>query len=148
MENILHSQWSLYIHDLMSEDWTINGYKKILTIETIEDFHILFNNLHKIVNNYYYFLMRDDYLPLWENNNGGAWSFRIPKDNTLKFFKDISIYTIGETICENPLNIIGITTSPKEKFNTIKIWTINSCGKFIYDKNRNIDFKVAQYKKW
>jgi hypothetical protein len=149
---LLNTSWSLYIHDIMSDDWSLDGYKKILTIESISEFHIMFNNLTEIINNKYYFIMRDDHLPLWEDENnskGGCWSFRIIKKDVYNFCKELATYVIGETISNNPLNIIGISTSPKEKFTTIKLWTKTNDNKIILiDKSKNIDFTKAIYKPW
>ena len=153
MENKLKTNWNLYFHDLNSEDWTLSAYDKLITIETIEDYHIVFNNI-KDWNDGLYYLMREGYPPIWEdkvNKDGGGWTFKILKNNINKFWTDITSYCIGETIMNMNMNdnsITGISLSPKYKYTTVRIWSNDSTGnitKFITDKNINIDFKETLF---
>ena len=78
-EHLLKSVWTLYYHDLNSIKWNLEDYQKLITIESLEDFSIVYNNI-KDWNDGLYYLMRDDYPPIWENElnkNGGGWTFKI-----------------------------------------------------------------------
>ena len=74
-----------------------------------------------------FFLMKDDILPLWEdekNINGGCWSYKIPKKDSYSSWIEIAIDVCGEYLISNEnSNIInGISISPKKNFCIIKIW--------------------------
>ena len=80
----LNSKWTLWYHH-QKDNWKLEGYRKIFTIETINDYWSLFKNLHIIggISKLQYFFMREDVTPLWEdpkNRYGGCWSIKITKD--------------------------------------------------------------------
>lgn len=152
-EHKLNSTWSLYYHPFNSVDWSINGYTKLLTLETIEDYHIMNNYINKDKNmeEGMYYLMRDPYIPVWEhelNVNGGGWTFKQLKSDIHKFWTGLSSYIVTESISSEPLNIVGISTSPKTTFTTIRIWNknINSSTKgFVCDQKRNVNFSQSRF---
>jgi hypothetical protein len=145
--NQLNNSWTLYYHDFDSIDWTINGYTKLLVINTVEDYSIMMNLVNDW-NNGLYYLMRDPYVPIWEdplNENGGGWTIKILKQNVSSTFYNITAHAIGETICntlENSMNIVGISISPKTKFTTIRIWTKLSDGNI---DNFTINFNETRF---
>jgi len=123
----LNDKWICLFHDVNNENWNISSYQQLIILDTIEDFLILCNNI-KNINNGMYYLMRQGFPPIWDhekNIDGGGWTFRVDKKLAHEFWEKLACYCIGETICKDPENIIGISISPKVRFVTIRIWTKN-----------------------
>jgi hypothetical protein len=135
----LNTNWVIWYHSPSDKSWTIDSYKSILEIETIEDYLVLKNswtNCLPTVNEGMFFVMRkfDNgkvILPQWEdvnNKNGGYWSFKVDNTQAQEVWCKLCSYTIGETVCnklEDQLTINGISISPKKTFCIIKIWNSN-----------------------
>ena len=64
----LNSKWTLWYHH-QKDNWKLEGYRQIYTVETIKDFWSLFKNLHIIggISKLQYFFMRENITPLWED---------------------------------------------------------------------------------
>ncbi|KAI9816864.1 MAG: hypothetical protein M1827_001509 [Pycnora praestabilis] len=81
--------------------------------------------------------------PIWEdprNEHGGSWTFRIPKDFSLDFFKEVMLMGIGETlqeVVEKGDDICAIGMSIRFNSNLITIW--NRRG----DNQKSIDAILA-----
>jgi len=119
----LRNKWCLWFHELFNNDWSIESYKKLYTFDNIAEFWILYNNI-KSLNNGMYFLMKNDILPIYEdinNINGGYWSIKIPNDESLKIWTDLSIELIRGNLDKKNI-VSGLTISYKKKFYIIKIW--------------------------
>lgn len=158
----LNSKWSLYFHEAFNNDWGKDSYKLVYTISTVKEFWRLINNLPKF-QIYFLFFMRESHSPIWESkeNDGSGWIYKIPKKNDytrfnltssadnqvqpygFTLFVDLLLYVIGETICDNPERIIGISISPKKEETTIRIWDTETskplvfCDKFDIDDIKN-----------
>ena len=139
--------WTLWYHHERN-NWSINGYKNIYTVNTVKNFWNLYNNWDKIggVNNKHYFLMRNDTLPIWEdknNINGGCWSFKISEKKSKELWEDLSKYIVTENISTTPEEITGISICLKKNyFSVIKIWNKNSTNNSLSLINEHI------LKKW
>ena len=120
MDTKFKNTWNIWFHHT-KDDWSINGYRKIYTIETIEDFWKLYNNWNKLggINSKHFFIMKNDITPMWEDNEnkkGGCWSFKIQEKESSKLWEELSLYLVSETISKiddefsiNQLDSIGIT---------------------------------------
>ena len=119
----LENSWNLWYHELFNNDWSIESYKKLYTFNNIAEFWLLYNNFISLDNGMF-FLMKNDILPIYEdknNINGGYWSIKIPNNEILKIWFDLSIELIRGNL--DTKNIIsGLTISYKKKFYIIKIW--------------------------
>jgi len=143
----LNNKWCLWFHDPLDNNWKIESYKGIHTIDTIESYWNLYSFLNnKIIENSMLFLMRENIDPLWEhkeNINGGCWSLKIPKGNMFDIWNNISIALLCESISnEDTININGISISPKKNFCIIKFWTnknINNIKNLNAIKNLSYD---------
>ena len=143
----LNSKWKLWFHDPLDNNWKLESYKDIYTIDSIESYCKLYSFLNnKIIENSMLFLMRDTIDPLWEhkeNISGGCWSLKIPKGKIFEIWSNISIALICESISnEDSININGISISPKKNFCIIKIWTnknINNIKNLNTIKNLSYD---------
>jgi len=125
----LYDKWTLWSHLPHDVDWTVNSYKKIVTIDSVEAIITLCETLpEKMISNCMLFLMRKDILPLWEddkNKNGGCFSYKISNKNVASVWKKLSYSLVGESLTEDRKlrpTITGITISPKKNFCIIKVW--------------------------
>jgi len=128
----LHDHWTLWAHLPHDTNWSVSSYKEILTVNTVEDTLMLFENLPEIIiKNCMLFLMRKGIQPIWEdkqNKSGGCFSYKINNRNVAYSWKNLSYVLLGETLTTKELSkhINGITISPKKNFCIIKIW-LSTC---------------------
>ena len=127
--HVLHDKWTLWAHLPHDTDWSVNSYKEIDTLSTMEDAIALCETLpEKMVKNCMLFLMRDGVKPTWEdprNRNGGCFSYKVNNKTVGSAWKSLSYVLVGETLSPNPRlvsSITGITTSPKKNFCIVKVW--------------------------
>ena len=118
----LNSKWVIWYHD-RGNDWTMNGFRKIHEIDSIESFWDVYLKLSNyIILKGMFFLMRKGIEPRWEteqNINGGCWSFKINKKDAFISWLYLSIYTCSEILTQNTENsnlVNGISISPKKIF--------------------------------
>ena len=117
------NKWCLWFHELFNNDWSIESYKKLYTFDNIAEFWMLYNNI-KSLNNGMYFLMKNDILPIYEDNdniNGGYWSIKIPNDDSLRIWSELSVELVRGNLDKKNI-VSGLTISYKKKFYIIKIW--------------------------
>ena len=150
--NNLNSNWVLWFHDPLDNNWKLESYKKIACITSIEDYWNTFNFINNnIIENSMLFLMREGIDPLWEhekNVNGGCWSLKIEKGNIQPIWNQISLYLCSENISGNSeIEINGISISPKKNFCIIKIWNNKNNDKIEnLKKIENISYEGIIYK--
>ena len=128
----LDNSFTLWLHNIFDNDWSINGYKKIYTFNTLEDGISLIENIdNELVEKTMLFLMKNSIKPIWEdhkNYNGGCFSYKINNINVSDVWKIMNYRLIGNTINENEnivKNITGLSISPKKTYCIIKIWFAN-----------------------
>ena len=127
--HILKDKWTLWAHLPHDIDWSIQSYKKIFTVTTVEEAIAITETLPEVlVKNCMLFIMREGIKPVWEdpkNRNGGCFSYKITNKSVYEVWKDMSYVLMGETISDY-VNfsscVTGITISPKKNFCIIKIW--------------------------
>jgi len=129
----LYNDWNMWAHLPHDTDWSLSSYKKIITLETIEDSLMLLENFPEVmVKNCMLFLMRNGIQPTWEDENnkqGGCFSYKITNRNVASCWKNLSYVLLGETLTKPEFSkyINGITISPKKNFCIIKIW-LSTCN--------------------
>jgi translation initiation factor 4E len=127
----LSEKWILWYHHINDNDWSEESYKKVMEINSLQDFWIL-NKSIKTVNAGMFFLMREHIFPRWEDINnidGGHWTFRITKKDTDLLWNKLQCYLIGNTLVkdvEMMKEINGISISPKISNCIFKIWIRDS----------------------
>lgn len=128
----LYDKWTLYAHLPHDTDWSIDSYKCLMTIQTIEEGIALIETLPEVmIKNCMLFLMRKNIKPIWEdekNRKGGCFSYKVSNKNVFRAWKNLCYLMFGETISKNNdfLSCVnGITISPKKNFCIIKIWMKN-----------------------
>lgn len=130
----LNSYWTVWVHKINSNDWTLSGYQKIYVINSIGSFWRFFNNF-QLLNTYQnqIFIMREEVAPIWEDVNnkfGGICSVKIDSiqkgmktDLSTEVLVLISLLIMNETFVANSKNINGISYSVKKRSSLIKVWT-------------------------
>jgi hypothetical protein len=104
----------------------------------VEDFWTFYNNLRTVAFDMF-FLMREGHPPSWEhesNIRGGGLSFRVPNKDIDNMWLITSMLLIGETICQCPEEVVGLSVSPKSKNTTIRVWYRNQ------DRLRDIEHSL------
>lgn len=148
MDTKFKNTWNIWFHHT-KDDWSIDGYRKIYTIETISDFWKLYNNWDKLggINSKHFFIMKNDITPMWEdeeNKNGGCWSFKIQEKEASKLWEELSLYLVSETISKIDDDIQGLSIClKKNNHSIIKIW--NKDTKNNNNKNINDDIINKYY---
>jgi hypothetical protein len=130
--NLLSDKWTLWAHLPHDTDWSINSYKKIYTMQTVQETIAVTETLPDIlVKNCMLFIMRDGVKPIWEdpkNRDGGCFSYKIPNKNVYDVWKELTYVVVGNSVSANSSfvnSVVGITISPKKNFCIIKIWMSN-----------------------
>jgi hypothetical protein len=125
----LADKWTMWAHLPHDIDWSIDSYKKIYTIGSVEGAIAITETLPEVlVKNCMLFIMREGIKPIWEdpkNRNGGCFSYKIANKNVYEVWRDISFALVGGSISTQASfvsNVTGITISPKKNFCIIKIW--------------------------
>lgn len=130
-ERRLDDDWILWYHlpHPFETDWSMNGYKKIDDINTVEKTVGIVQILpNQLVQTCMLYLMRSNVKPLWEdahNRKGGCFSYQIPNNSVVPVWTKMTYALVGNTLTSNEQcmkSINGISVSPKKKFCIIKIW--------------------------
>ncbi len=128
----LKHSWTIYAHLPNIVDWSINSYKKIMTIGTVEDMIAVSRGIpEKMVKNCMLFIMKKNINPTWEdknNKNGGCFSYKILNKNVARAWSELTYRIVGNSISNEATfvkSVTGITISPKKNFCIIKIWMSN-----------------------
>lgn len=153
ISDTLQSSWNLYFHDPFNNNWDKKSFYNIYTINNINEFWDLFNSIKKFMNTGMFFLMRNNIIPLWEeeeNKNGGYISYKIKNSSFITEIEEILIKLLSEkTLKDNYIkdyNIVnGISISPKKHFSIVRIWLKNM--KYNDLKYFNVDPEITFIKK-
>ena len=131
MDSKFENEWKIWYHN-SKEDWTINGYKQLYNIKTIQDYWKLYNNWDKLngINSKHFFIMKNNITPIWEdpqNKHGGCWSFKINDNMAQELWDDLSLQLVTENLSSLKNDIVGLSAClKKNNFSVIKIWNKNS----------------------
>ncbi|KAL7754079.1 eukaryotic translation initiation factor 4E [Sorochytrium milnesiophthora] len=129
----LNGKWTLFYtspQKAKSVSWK-DLVKNIMTIESVEDFWGLYNNIPKIEELAFssdYNLFREGIFPEWEdqrNREGGKWVWAIPASQTEKLsngWLNSCLFCIGE-VFEDVNEVCGVVASVRPKGHKICLWT-------------------------
>ena len=122
----LPDEWTVWIHSITSDDWTPNSYKKLFTINNLNNFWEFFGNLDKLdFSKQTFYIMRSSSSPQWEhetNRDGGICSLRIYKSKALELMEQLAITILNDSFSHKPDDINGISFCSKLNWCIIKIW--------------------------
>jgi translation initiation factor 4E len=146
----LNTEWSLWTSvktdtNKKVENW-MDTVKNIITVNSIEDFWGVFNNIPKASELNYpfdYYFFRKDIQPMWEdpaNIHGGKMTLMFKKTCDAEFIDKVWLYTVLGCIGEQfEDNICGIALNIRKHQDRINVW-INT------DKEENIKKLGLQWK--
>jgi hypothetical protein len=148
--DLLDSSWTIYYHHNDNQDWTINGYKKIETITSIQEYYAFIKTIPKIKG--ILFIMREDVLPLWEdskNKNGGAFTLFFSDDEYHEYLERTSTYMLAEQLVSGRntnKNITGLSITSKHNSYSLKIWINDNKVARNLQFNKSLLFAKLSYK--
>ena len=125
--HLTSNRWSLWFHKINDKSWTLDSYKKIADIDSIEKYKYYYSKIESFVSGMF-FLMKNDIIPLWEdknNINGGIVTYKVPKKLVLNIWEELTMAIIGNSLTEKIEDhkfVNGISISPKINNCIIKIW--------------------------
>lgn len=129
----LFDKWTLWAHLPHDTNWSMESYRQIHTIESVENVVALVEHLpDALVRNCMLFMMREGIQPTWEdprNRNGGCFSYKVTNKLVPTTWRNLMMLTACETAATQEhvsKDITGITISPKKNFCIVKIW-MGSC---------------------
>lgn len=143
----LSNTYNIWYHHF-KEDWSINGYKHIYSINNGINFWKLYNNWDLIggILCKQFFIMKNDVKPIWEddsNKNGGCWSFKIFENQANELWEELSTLFVTDNLLKNSDECVGLSIClKKNNYCVIKIWNTNSLNNSMKNINKNI------LKKW
>lgn len=130
--------WTLWSHNIYEKKWTIDTYNKIkIFFKDNYSLHIKENNT--------YFLMKEDILPIWEDEshkNGGIWSFKIKNKMDKSIWHKIVNNVISGNFFKHIENVNGISYHPKKNIDIFKIWASDTENIYLKKKIDFADKKV------
>ncbi|CDS06777.1 hypothetical protein LRAMOSA09302 [Lichtheimia ramosa] len=150
----LHNSWTLWFDNphkkANTASWSQN-LKEIVTVETVEDFWGVYNNIAKVNHlesnsNYHFF--KKGIRPEWEdpaNAEGGKFSIQFPRNRTgemiNKYWLDMLLAMIGEQFAHEH-EICGAVISVRKVFFRLALWIRSS------DRNETTETLGRQIKEF
>ncbi|ORZ01250.1 translation initiation factor eIF 4e-like domain-containing protein [Syncephalastrum racemosum] len=134
----LHNSWTLWFDNpgkkASVSSWSQN-LKEIVTLETVEDFWGVYNNIAKVnhldTNSNYHFFKKG-IRPEWEdpaNTNGGKFSIQFPRartgDKINEYWLNLLLAMIGEQF-EHEHEVCGAVISVRKVFFRVAMWIRSS----------------------
>lgn len=122
-EHKLTKEWSLWLRSHEEKSWDINTYKKVYTMNTIEEYWALHNNIRRVQD--MMFLMKEDIVPVFEdekNKNGGQITIVTSLKEMLNVYHDLSSLILTNNLCNQMENINGVSLSTRGSKALLKIW--------------------------
>jgi len=146
----LATKWTFWLDSQKSkftskEDYEA-GLQVIFCVETVQEFWSVFNNIptpSRLSNRVSYHLMRQNRKPLWEdkeNENGGIYTYRCPKDKTNTVWQELCLAAIGEqfSVIDGD-DVVGISVQSRDGVqDLVQIWNSNPSE----EAQKSIDEKV------
>jgi translation initiation factor 4E len=123
----LKNKWILWFHKVNDNNWNIESYIKVFEIKTYYDILFIIKEIDNITSGMF-FLMKENIIPIFEdehNVNGGYWSLRITKKESIEYWERLIYYICIDSITTDEKyeeKINGISISPKINNCIFKIW--------------------------
>jgi hypothetical protein len=142
--------WTMWYHDIKSNDWSKSSYIRMGDISTIKEFWMYYNNIPDMTFSCF-FLMKKGIFPEWteeSNIDGGRWSFVIQNDIVMDSWLELSMGVIGNYLFsrEDIERINGIELQRYPKSGTIKIWNNDGNPELKFQTNiSNLEIEEAKY---
>lgn len=124
--------WSLYFHDPYNQDWTYQSYVRVCDVCEFSVMSQISDYIGDRISKGMFFLFRESVFPCWDdpsNIDGGSLSFKVPMEDSNRFWKDLTDKMLREEIVLEKYRdsydfdvVTGISISPKKNFCIVKIW--------------------------
>ncbi|KAI9292995.1 translation initiation factor eIF4e [Neoconidiobolus thromboides FSU 785] len=107
----------------------------ICTVKTVQEFWSAYNNIispEHLQNRNSIHFFKKGVKPIWEdpkNENGGSWSYRMPKDQSVKIWPELLMLCVGRILDEaftQGDSLIGVSISSRWNLDIIQIWNFSS----------------------
>lgn len=125
----LNTEWSLWMSTKIKSDNWLDTIKNVITVNSVEDFWGVFNNIPEAANLNFpfdYYLFRKDILPMWEddaNKSGGKMTVTFKKICDPDYFNRVWLYTVLGCIGEQfDDNICGAVLNIRKHQDRVNIW--------------------------
>ena len=133
-ETWLNDVWSVYFHDPEDNSWTLDSYKRLGDVASVEDLRSIVEATGPVAHSGMFFAMREHVFPCWDDVNnidGGCLSIKVPMESAREVWEEILKRAVGETLVIradkwNSLN--GVSISPKRGFSIVKFWMSDADG--------------------
>jgi translation initiation factor 4E len=129
----LQNRWTVWYHRMDEMSWEKESYIKIYEFDSVVDFYKFKNSIVNYLPSFfngYYFFMKDDILPIWEdpnNKKGGSWNIKVQKQDLFTYLDEILLSLVSnEVLMHYNHTITGISIVPKRYNAIIKIWNNNN----------------------
>ena len=123
----LKNKWVLWFHKVNDNNWSIESYTKVYEMLTYYDILFVIKEIDNITSGMF-FIMKEGIIPIFEDNhniNGGYWSLRISKKDSMDYWEKLLYYICVDSITINEnyeTKINGISVSPKINNCIFKVW--------------------------
>ncbi len=124
----LEGVWSFYFHDPDDNDWTLESYKRLGDVSSVEEMWNVLRATTKHSQAGMFFVMREHVFPCWDdpsNIDGGCVSIKVPMDAVPATWEYLVKRALGETLVIDKTkweSLNGISISPKRGFCIFKLW--------------------------
>lgn len=132
IKHMLQRTWTMWYDNPGGRSaWTMDRFKKISEVGTVEDFWRMYNNIMPpsgLCNGSNYHLFKDDIQPMWEdahNIKGGKWIVVFPKgrkDLLDEYWLYLLLGMIGESFHDVD-EVCGAVVSVRKNQSKISLWT-------------------------
>lgn len=126
--------WTLYFHDPSDMRWTLDSYKRVTDVTTVQDWVQLDACCGDMWENGAFFLMRAHIKPMWEdahNVGGGCLSFKVNKPGARECWFRMACRLLGETVQRGNQaaeRVCGMSITPKRTFCIVRLWCAEHAG--------------------
>ena len=123
----LKNKWVLWFHKVNDNNWSLESYTKVYEIVTYYDILFIIKTIDNITSGMF-FIMKEGIRPIFEDNhniNGGYWSLRISKKDSMDYWEKLLYYICIGNITNNEKHedkINGMSVSPKINNCIFKVW--------------------------
>jgi hypothetical protein len=123
----LKNKWVLWFHKVNDNNWSVESYTKVYEIVTYYDILFVIKTIDNITSGMF-FIMKEGIIPIFEdehNINGGYWSLRISKKDSMDYWEKLLYYICVDNITNNENHeekINGMSVSPKINNCIFKVW--------------------------
>ncbi|KAI9742111.1 MAG: hypothetical protein M1834_000501 [Cirrosporium novae-zelandiae] len=111
-------------------------------IKDVKEFWETWNNMpvESLARGHSLSLFKKGIKPTWEdrkNQNGGCWTFRVSKDKSSEFWKEVLLMLVGEQfapVLEPGDDLCGVSFNSRFNINHISVWNRSGSDKVSADK--------------